>query len=267
MKTTLLLILGLLISFTAFSKKGKEFKFVPSGSFDIQANNTHQTIFVDNFWMSNEITNKEFRQFFNQIKNTPNDSMVWFDLLSLKNGIMNKPKIIKVAYSDIFDKLMDESALKTIFGKGDYFTNPKYDNYPVVGVTWEGAKFYCIWLTKEENKKLNRQDNEMQMDYRLPTLYEWEYALSFCDSKSIVDSKELHPIDNGDKNKLGLFNLNSNVSEWTSSSGSNDGSAYKVVVKGGSWKNGSKNSQQELVLPDKGTNYIGFRIVQSGIEK
>lgn len=263
MKTTLLLILGLLISFTAFSKKGKELKFVPSGNFEIQANNTRQTISVDNFWMSNEISNKEFRQFFNQIKNTPNDSMLWFDVVSLKNGAMNKPKIIKVAYSDVFDKLMDESAWKSIFEGGDYFTNPKYDDYPVVGVTWEGAKYYCIWLTKEENKKIDGQDNVMKMDYRLPTQYEWEYALSFSDSKSIVDSQELHPIDSGDKNKLGLFNLNSNVSEWTSSSGSNDGSAYKVV-KGGSWKNDTKITQQELVLPNRGTDYIGFRIVQSG---
>jgi len=266
MKTTILLILGLVISISSFSQKHNDLTFVPRGSFSVQGAETPTTISVDNFWMSNEITNKEFRQFFNQIKITPNDSIEWLDFSSIKNGKMSKPKIIKVAYSDIFEKLMNESAWKSIFEKEDYFTNPKYDNYPVVGVTWEGARYYCIWRTKEETKKLEGQDNVLQMDFRLPTQYEWEYALTFNDSKSIVDLKELHQIDKGDKNKLGLLNLNSNVSEWTSSSGSNDSLAYKIV-KGSSWKSELKNSQRELVLPDKGTDYVGFRIVQSDLKK
>jgi formylglycine-generating enzyme required for sulfatase activity len=266
MKTTILLILGLLISISSFSQKHKDLTFVPKGSFDIKVTNIQQTISVDNFWMSNEITNKEFRQFFNQIKNRPNDSFEWLDVSSIKNGEMSKAKIIKVAYSDIFNKLMNESAWKSIFEKGDYFTNPNYDNYPVVGVTWEGARYYCIWRTNQEFEKLKKQGNQMVMDYRLPTEYEWEYALTFNDSKSFVDSKELHPIDKGDKNKLGLLNLNDNVSEWTCSTGSNDSLEYKVV-KGSSWKSESKDSQRELVLQGKGADYIGFRIVKADLKK
>jgi formylglycine-generating enzyme required for sulfatase activity len=266
MKPTFLLILGLMISISSFSQKHKDFTFFPKGSIDIQGTNTPQTISVDNFWMSNEITNKEFRQFFNQIKNRPNDSFEWLDISSIKNGEKGKAKVIKVAYSDIFNKLMNESAWKSVFEKGDYFTNPKYDNYPVVGVTWDGARYYCIWRTNQESEKLKKQGNQTVMDYRLPTEYEWQYALTFNDSKSMVDSKELHPIDKGDNNKLGLLNLNGNVSEWTCSAGSNDGLTYKVV-KGSSWKSGSKDSQRELVVPDKGTDYIGFRIVQSDIIK
>lgn len=265
MKTTILLTLGLMISISSFSQKDKDLTFVPRGSFSVQDAEAPKTISIDNFWMSNEITNKEFREFYNQIKSSPNDSISWIDLSSTKNGKMSKPKVISKAYSDIIDRLIDESACKSIFDKGDYFTNSKYDNYPVIGVTWEGARYFCIWRTNQEFEKLKKQENPMIMDYRLPTEYEWVYALTFNDSKSIVDLKELHPVKKGDKNKLGLLNLNGNVSEWTSSAGSNDNLEYKVV-KGSSWKSDSKGAQRELVLKSKGTDYIGFRIVRSDIK-
>lgn len=266
MKTTILLILGLMISISSFSQKHKDFTLVPSGSFDIQVTNTTQTVSVEKFLMSNEITNKEFRQFFIQIKNSPNDLIEWVELSTIENVEMRKPKIISLAYSEIFDKLMNETAWKSIFEEGDYFTNPKYDNYPVVGVTWEGASYYCIWRTNEENKKIKEQDKALPMAYRLPSQYEWEYASTFNDSKFHTDSKELHPVDKGYKNKIGLLNLNGNVSEWTSSSGSNDSLEYKVAI-GSSYKSDSKDSQRELVLPDKGTDYIGFRIIQDIIQQ
>jgi len=266
MKTTSLIILGLLIAISGFSQKNKDFTFVPGGSFTVQESGTTKTISVENFWMSNEITNKEFRQFYNQVKSSPNDSISWVDLPGSKNGGLSKPKIISKSYSDILGKLMNESAWKSVFEKGDYFTNPNYDNYPVVGVTWEGAKYFCMWKTNQEFKKLSKQGNPTIMDYRLPTEYEWEYALTFNDPTSITGSKELHPIDKGVKNKIGLINLNSNVAEWTSSFNSKDQIDYKVV-KGSSWKSESKEAQRELVLPNKGTDYIGFRIVQSEMKK
>ena len=262
MKTTFLLTLGLMISVASIAQNHKDMTLVPSGSFNTQA---QQKITVEDFWMSNEITNKEFREFYNQIKNSPNDTIEWVDLQSIKNQGTVKPKVVKVANLNIFNKLINESAWKSVFEKGDYFTNPKYDNYPVVGVTWDGARYYCNWRTKEENKKIKGKKNAIQMDYRIPTESEWEYALTCNDSKSNVGSKELHQVEKGDKNKLGLLNLNGNVSEWTSSAGSNDNLEFKVV-KGSSWKSDSKGAQRELVLKSKGADYIGFRIVRSDIK-
>lgn len=264
MKTTILLILGLIISISSFSKKHNDLTLVPRGSFNIQELDVNRTVSIETFWMSNEITNREFRQFYNQIKNNPNELFSWLDLSSLKKDETSKPKIIEVKYSEIIDKLIDDTAWKAVLESEDYFINSKYDDYPVIGVTWEGARYYCIWRTKEENKKL--EDKALQMDYRLPTQYEWEYALTFSDSKTIVDSKELRQANKGDKNKLGLLNLNSNVSEWTSSSDLKDNDECKVV-KGKSWKSDAKDSQRELVSPDRGTDYIGFRIVRSDIKR
>jgi formylglycine-generating enzyme required for sulfatase activity len=279
MKTTLLMTLGLLISLSSYSQNLIDnaqdpigMKLISGGTYVIEVGpGLIKDVRVDDFWMSNEISNKEFRKFYEDISNNPNDTITWVDFSKMKTNKrtsddkMIKPVVVKEAYKDIFNKIIDLSVSNSIPNKENYFTDSKYDNYPVIGVTWKGARYFCIWRTNQEFEKLKKQGNPMIMDYRLPTEYEWIYALTFNDSKSIVDIKELHQIDKGEKNKIGLINLTGNVAEWTSSSDSKDNLEYKVV-KGSSWKSDSKDTQRQLVLPDKGTDCIGFRIVRSDIK-
>jgi formylglycine-generating enzyme required for sulfatase activity len=49
---------------------------------------------------------------------------------------------------------------------------PGTENYPVLGVNWDGAVAYCNWISKQTGKK-----------YRLPTEAEWEKAARGADQR------------------------------------------------------------------------------------
>ncbi|WP_432709043.1 SUMF1/EgtB/PvdO family nonheme iron enzyme [Pedobacter sp.] len=124
----------------------------------------------------------------------------------------------------------------------DYFSNPAYDDYPVVGVTWEQANAYCIWLTKQyEGKKTSKK--HPKLEFRLPTAAEFEYAAKAGNEQSkfpwngelITDDKNrlqanfksdpgnytpdngLYPVHVRSylPNDYELYNLAGNVAEWT----------------------------------------------------
>lgn len=64
----------------------------------------------------------------------------------------------------------------------DYFTNPFFRFYPVVGITYEQAEAYCQWRTHIVNELNKRQMNakgiippkKFTLEFRLPTEKEWE---------------------------------------------------------------------------------------------
>lgn len=60
----------------------------------------------------------------------------------------------------------------------NYFTNPGYDNYPVVGINWFQAKAFCRWKTKMIQAELDRLKSPYQVIIDLPAEYEREYVLN-----------------------------------------------------------------------------------------
>ena len=123
-----------------------------------------------------------------------------------------------------------------------YFSNPAYNDYPVVGVTWEQANAFCAWRTDYLLKGLGAEARYVQR-YRLPTEAEWEYAARGKEGNEFPWENEDMQSDRGcfyanfkpDKgnytkdgylitskvgvygaNTNGLFDMAGNVAEWTS---------------------------------------------------
>ena len=126
-----------------------------------------------------------------------------------------------------------------------YFSSASYNDYPVVGVTWEQAQAFCAWRTQYLLKGMGPQARYIQR-YRLPTEIEWEYAArgkennpfpwektedgesskndkgcfyanfkpdrgNYTEDGNLITSR----VGNYGANSNGLFDMAGNVAEWT----------------------------------------------------
>jgi len=127
----------------------------------------------------------------------------------------------------------------------NYFWHPAFDDYPVIGVSWDQAKAFSAWRTKFWNDFKNANGETMGEDFRLPFEHEWEYAArggldsspypwggpymrnkKGCILANFKPGRGNYPEDGGfytvradayNPNDYGLYNMSGNVSEWTSS--------------------------------------------------
>ena len=123
-----------------------------------------------------------------------------------------------------------------------YFSHPNYNQYPVVGVSWEQANAFCAWRTEYLMKGLGKAAQFVQR-YRLPTEVEWEYAARGKSGNPFPWEEEGAKSDDGcfyanfkpdrgnytkdgnlitsrvgtySANSNGLYDMAGNVAEWTS---------------------------------------------------
>ena len=125
-----------------------------------------------------------------------------------------------------------------------YFSNGGYNDYPVVGVSWEQANAFCNWRTDFLRRALGREGVYVE-PYRLPTEAEWEFAaragvnenkypwegdLPLTEEKGCFYAnfkpQDGNYVQDGHlitsrvgtytPNDFGLYDMAGNVSEWTS---------------------------------------------------
>ena len=146
---------------------------VPAGTFHMgQADeniaasqiNFNKQITIGGFFMDDtEITNNEYRQFVDA-------------LLEDSVSVLGEDYIMEELYPDT-------TVWETDFTHhlGDplltyYYSHPAFDNYPVVGVDWEAAQYFCDWRTEFLNDYRRSKGEWILPNFRLPSEAEWEYA-------------------------------------------------------------------------------------------
>lgn len=179
-------------------------------------------------------------------------------------------------------------------------------SHPVIHVSWNDAREFCKWLSKQESKS-----------YRLPTEAEWEYAcragsqsemsfkltnesLALC--VNIADPSLLKvnnrlkfgsmfpdnhlrtaPVDSGIPNAFGLYNMHGNAAEWCqdwydslyyTNSGRDDPQGPETgqerSIRGGFYYSRmefASSSARDSASPDTRRIGLGFRVVCTNVEK
>ncbi|HLP04303.1 MAG TPA: SUMF1/EgtB/PvdO family nonheme iron enzyme, partial [Paludibacter sp.] len=137
---------------TGFTVKKDYMSQVPSGMVAIEGgsytigekgefvtaprDNRTRRITVSSFYMDQyEIRNIDWREYTN-----------WMAVVFGKTA----PKLVAKAQPD-FKVWREELAYNEPYLE-NYFTHPAFDQYPVVGVTWEQAMDFCVWRTDRMNE-------------------------------------------------------------------------------------------------------------------
>jgi len=236
---------------------------------------------LDAFYISDEISNREYREFTDWVKDNPDE--IWYlvrERIFKKNPEPGKTKVWKVprfySMSEVLPKLIDSDAMYKIDHKyKNYFTDEKYNDYPVVGVSRNAAEFYCEWLLKLETKTIVLRKGQTAPNgmivkekgilmtspgygyYRIPLEMEWEYVSKQPYEKKFRNDHKLHKVTEGSENRWGIQHLHDNVSEWVTIPDDTLG-----VSIGDNWLTESPPSILHM-NPDSSKGYIGFRIART----
>lgn len=219
---------------------------------------------VSPFFISKtEITNHQFCQFLNSVKDKNSEEIINWIKIGGSYGL-EKCRIQKT-----------EKGYEVIKG---------FENFPVIFVTYEGATAYCTWMSEQTGSA-----------YRLPTEAEWEFAASegkgggtapySYSGHASIDSVAWYVMNSSGgampvallkPNAFGLYDMSGNVWEWCfdyfRSGYYNRGdekdpkgpvSGVFRVLRGGAW-----NSRSDLCRVftrfssvDSRFDTIGFRVV------
>jgi formylglycine-generating enzyme required for sulfatase activity len=238
-------------------KAPKGMKFISPGIFTTTIDGNKKELSVQCFWMSNEITNKEFNKFYQDIKQYPDSAFYWLDIkATTEKGEMVKHEI---PFRSIIDKIEDNSFKfednRTLV---EHISDKKIKTFPVTGVTYDMAKYFCWWKSFKYNKKKKRK---FLNEFRLPVQEEWEYA-AYQDYSNTTHLNELRKSKSGEKNMFHLTNTNSNVNEFVSNK-----NKKKVTIKGSSIEKTLNYDSEILVDKNYRSSTTGFRIVRTYLGK
>ena len=234
----------------------------------------NKQITISEFYMDKyEVSNNKYRQFLKAVEDpnkplkiNPDGETKMVEPIFIIKDLKPDSTLWKKSYSYHYgDPLMDF-----------YFDHPAFDNYPVVGVSYDQAMQYCEWRTY--HMRVNDREKFDMPDFRLPTEAEWEYAAKggilhakypwggpyVKNSRGCLQANfkpgrgnytddgfsYAAPVDVYEPNGFGLYNMSGNVAEWVLDAYNSSSYAStwdlnpiyvnekepRKVVRGGSWK-------------------------------
>jgi len=239
---------------------------IPSRSIEITFDNRKGISQMNSFWISNEISNKEYRKFTTEILSNPNRILRWengeWNSISRAYEIKTNVEI----YSEVAKNLIDSSLEVQVWYNSkilklnviDYLNNSDFDLYPVVGVPLKGAEFYCNWWSNKNNiEGIETYKLPNEMIIRIVTDYLKE--INNYNESAIEKALCLIPRDT-------IAFLNSNAPEWFYLSPPPPGAVTssttrekEAVLLG--WTYSGDILQLEY-NNDKNLKYAGFRMVK-----
>eukprot|EP01132_Coremiostelium_polycephalum_P000273 gene273-358_t len=238
---------------------------IPSGSFMMGAmepsifhrDAPNKTVSVSSFFMDDtEVTNGKYKFFLDKVKEIfANIQAQSNNGTTLDEGKGESPDPLTSQLTDEFIKNIltpDEKVWCSDFKHNmsdtvleQYFSSDRYQDYPVVGISWEAAKCFTAWRTKYLNDYREGKGLEAYPSFSLPSAAQWEYAArggkamstypwgsaSLYDQEGKVRANfktepgnyaakkstiiYTTPVDFFAPNDFGLHDMAGNVAEWT----------------------------------------------------
>ncbi|MFY0687715.1 MAG: SUMF1/EgtB/PvdO family nonheme iron enzyme [Cyclobacteriaceae bacterium] len=125
--------------------------------------NYNKQVTINAFFMDDtEITNNEYRQFTEELTGPEADIPAGYTVADL---IPDTTVWVRDFTHHMGDPMM-------VY----YWSHPAFDDYPVVGVDWNAARYFCNWRTEHMNSYRQEVGLAIMPQFRLPSEAEWEYA-------------------------------------------------------------------------------------------
>ena len=128
-------------------------------------------------------------------------------------AFLNVIKDVKGENSAVYKEVLPNDAVcQQAYKTANYFTDPAYANYPMVGITYEQALIYCGWKTDKMFVEMNGTKKKPThfYSYSLPTDVELQKAYALQTEKPTT--KTIAPVNTKTK---GITDLGYNVKEMT----------------------------------------------------